>query len=58
MCIVQIGELVGQLSDEMKRLHPAEPWRTIKDTRKFMSMLMAPLMSRQYGKHFSRTFPL
>lgn len=35
MCIVQIGELVGQLSDEIKRLHPAVPWRTIKDTRNF-----------------------
>lgn len=35
MCIVQIGELVAQLSDEIKALHPAVPWRTIKDTRNF-----------------------
>ena len=35
MCIVQIGELVAQLSDEIKTLHPAVPWRTIKDTRNF-----------------------
>ena len=35
MCIVQIGEMVAQLSDEIKTLHPAVPWRTIKDTRNF-----------------------
>lgn len=35
MCIVQIGELVGQLSDEVKMQHPAVPWRIIKDTRNF-----------------------
>ena len=35
MCIVQIGELVGQLSDEVKAQNPAVPWRTIKDTRNF-----------------------
>ncbi len=35
MCIVQIGELVGLLSDEVKVQNPAVPWRTIKDTRNF-----------------------
>ena len=35
MCIVQIGELVGQLSEGIKAQHPAIPWRTIKDTRNF-----------------------
>ncbi len=35
MCIVQIGELAGQLSDEAKRLAPGVPWRIIKDTRNF-----------------------
>lgn len=35
MCIVQIGELVGQLSDEIKKRNPDVPWRTIKDTRNF-----------------------
>ena len=35
MCIVQIGELVGQLSDAVKQQHPAVPWRIIKDTRNF-----------------------
>lgn len=35
MCIVQIGELVGQLSEEIKTQNPAVPWRTIKDTRNF-----------------------
>ena len=35
MCIVQIGELVGQLSDETKALNSSVPWRVIKDTRNF-----------------------
>ena len=35
MCIVQIGELVGQLSEEIKKQNPIVPWRTIKDTRNF-----------------------
>lgn len=35
MCIVQIGELVSQLSDEVKRKNSAVPWRVIKDTRNF-----------------------
>jgi uncharacterized protein with HEPN domain len=35
MCVVQIGELVGQLSDEVKRQNAAIPWRIIKDTRNF-----------------------
>ncbi len=35
MCIIQIGELAGQLSEEIKAQNPAVPWRTIKDTRNF-----------------------
>lgn len=35
MCVVQIGELVSQLSDEVKSQNKAIPWRIIKDTRNF-----------------------
>ena len=35
MCVVQIGELAGELSDEAKALNPSIPWRVIKDTRNF-----------------------
>jgi len=35
MCVVQIGELASQLSDEAKAIDPAVPWRDIKDTRNF-----------------------
>ena len=31
----QIGELVSQLSDEVKAQNKAIPWRIIKDTRSF-----------------------
>ena len=35
MCVVQIGELAAQLSEEVKRQNTAVPWRVIKDTRNF-----------------------
>lgn len=35
MCVVQIGELVSQLSDEVKKWNTSIPWRVIKDTRNF-----------------------
>ena len=35
MCVVQIGELVSQLSDDAKAQNRAVPWRIIKDTRNF-----------------------
>ena len=35
MCVVQIGELVSQLSDDVKARNKAIPWRIIKDTRNF-----------------------
>ena len=35
MCIVQIGELSGLISDELKQAHTEIPWRAIKDTRNF-----------------------
>ena len=35
MRIVQVGELVSQLSDETKAQNKAIPWRIIKDTRNF-----------------------
>ena len=33
MCIIQIGELVGQLSDDFKNKRQEVPWRFIKDMR-------------------------
>ena len=35
MGVVQIGELVAQLSDEVKARNRSSPWRIIKDTRNF-----------------------
>lgn len=35
MCIVQIGEMVAQLSDDVKQQNATIPWRAIKDTRNF-----------------------
>jgi uncharacterized protein with HEPN domain len=35
MCVVQIGELVNQLSDMVKLENDNVPWRIIKDTRNF-----------------------
>jgi len=33
MCIVQIGELAGLISEEAKELNKSIPWRVVKDTR-------------------------
>lgn len=30
LCILQIGEPVGKLTDEFREQHPAVPWRQIK----------------------------
>ena len=35
MCVVQIGELVAQLSEQTKQQNKSIPWRIIKDTRNF-----------------------
>ena len=35
MCIAQIGELSGRLSEDYKAAHADLPWREIKDTRNF-----------------------
>lgn len=35
MCVAQIGELAGQLSEEMRRKSASVPWRIIKDTRNY-----------------------
>ncbi|MDR2656464.1 MAG: DUF86 domain-containing protein [Oscillospiraceae bacterium] len=33
MCVLQIGELAGVLSDDVKQKYPGVPWRLIKATR-------------------------
>lgn len=37
LCILQIGELVGKLSDEFRAQHPAVPWRQIKAMRNIVA---------------------
>jgi uncharacterized protein with HEPN domain len=41
MCILQIGELVANLSDDFKERHPTIPWRQIK--------LMRNVVAHRYG---------
>ena len=41
LCILQIGELVGNLSDEFRAAHPGIPWREIK--------LMRNIVAHRYG---------
>ena len=33
LCILQIGELVGKLTEEFREQHPAVPWRQIRAMR-------------------------
>ena len=37
LCILQIGELVGKLTDEFRAQHPAVPWRQIKAMRNIVA---------------------
>ena len=37
LCIFQIGELVGTLSDDFKSAYPAIPWRQIKAMRNIVA---------------------
>ena len=37
LCILQIGELVGKLTDEFREAHPAVPWRQIKAMRNIVA---------------------
>ena len=37
LCILQIGELVGKLTDEFRTQHPAIPWRQIKAMRNIVA---------------------
>ena len=41
LCILQIGELVGNLTDEFRASHPSIPWREIK--------LMRNIVAHRYG---------
>lgn len=41
LCILQIGELVGKLTDEFRAEHPGVPWRQIKAMRN--------IVAHQYG---------
>lgn len=42
LCILQIGELVGNLSEDFRIQHPAIPWRQIKSMRN--------IVAHRYGK--------
>lgn len=37
LCILQIGELVGKLTDEFRAQHPSVPWRQIKAMRNIVA---------------------
>jgi len=37
MCILQIGELAGKLSEEFRTSHPGAPWRQIKGMRNIVA---------------------
>lgn len=37
LCILQIGELVGKLTDDFRAEHPSVPWRQIKAMRNIVA---------------------
>lgn len=47
MCILQIGELVSNLTDKFKEAHSAVPWRQIRSMRN--------IVAHHYGEIDSET---
>ena len=37
LCVLQIGELVGKLTDSFTKAHPSIPWQSIKDMRNIVA---------------------
>ena len=37
MCVLQIGELSGKLTDDFREAHPGAPWRQIKGMRNIVA---------------------
>ena len=37
MCLLQIGELVGHLSEEYRNAHPQMPWRQMRALRNIIA---------------------
>lgn len=37
MCVLQIGELSGKLTDDFRSAHPGAPWRQIKGIRNIVA---------------------
>ena len=37
MCVLQIGELAGKLTDDFRTEHPGAPWRQIKGMRNIVA---------------------
>ena len=56
LCIVQIGELVGHLSDEFKAASGQIPWRQIKLMRISWPIGMERRTTRSHGKWSKKIF--
>lgn len=49
MCILQIGELSNQLSDQLKESFNEIPWHAIKGLRNFVAHQYGMLIKNYYG---------
>lgn len=56
MCVLQIGELVGKLTDDFKTQYHKMPWRDIKSMRTLPHITMANWILRYCGKQLQMTF--
>jgi uncharacterized protein with HEPN domain len=56
-CIIQIGELVGILSDDFKAEHADIQWKEIKAMRNIVRIDIKPLILMWYGRPLSTIFP-
>ena len=58
LCILQIGELVGKLTDDFREQHPGVPWRQIKAMRNIVAHSYGTVTPRLLGRSSQMTFQL
>ena len=57
LCILQIGELVGKLTDEFREQHPAVPWRRSRLCGTLWPTAMALWTLKPLGRSLQMTSP-
>ncbi len=58
MCILQIGELAGHLTDDFKEVHNGVPWRNIKGMRNIVAHKYGDISTTVLWEAISEDVPM